>query len=137
MEKTQKNKTAATEQSPVAELPKETVIEQQQTTNENGDIMRLLTADSRIAHLVADILSGRDPDDAVASHFPSKIPDNIEEMKRQAEQQGYLRGRNEAVDLHMNSRSLWESDTPEASTEPSHTPVSSFLRRIHRSIWDK
>lgn len=139
-----KNKNEATEQTSVAEKPTDNILDRtllsdsehsfEKKSQHNDEIMRLLTADSRVAHLMVDILAGRDPDEAVANHFPSKLPDNIEEMTRNAEQQGYLRGRNEAVNLQMKQRPLWQSDE---INDSDSSPVPSFLRRIHRSIWDK
>lgn len=64
-----------------------------------------------------------------------------EELARaveEAEQRGYLRGRNEAVSLAMQGDRLWEQ--PHAPEEPPTLGATesdaAFLRHIRPNVWD-
>ena len=59
---------------------------------------------------------------------------DMDELLRQAEQRGYLRGRNEAIERLMAAPSMWQpaSGTSAAPEEP----VPTILQNIRPCIWD-
>lgn len=69
-------------------------------------------------------------------------PDALARAVAEAEQRGYLRGRNESISQSMRRNGIWEQphhseDTPQpapSSADGDDDPV--LLRRIRPSIWD-
>lgn len=70
-----------------------------------------------------------------ASSAGVQAPDDIAAKLAEAEQRGYLRGRNEAVKLAMDSPALWQVAGSEISPTPSDSDTA-FLRHIRPSVWD-
>ncbi len=66
------------------------------------------------------------------------VPDiDIDRLVAEAEQRGYLRGRNEAISEAMTTRPLWEnSRLSEARALEQPDPASLFLSRIRPDVWD-
>jgi len=64
---------------------------------------------------------------------PEPAP-GMDELLQQAEQRGYLRGRNETIERLMAAPSMWQpaSGAPEAPTES----VPTILQNIRPCIWD-
>lgn len=58
---------------------------------------------------------------------------SLEALLDEAEQRGYLRGRNEAVSLEMQRPSQWENIT---GNESSDTGQPLILNNMRRSVWD-
>ena len=54
----------------------------------------------------------------------------------EAEQRGYLRGRNEAVQLAMERPAMWQVAGSQLCAEPPTESDAAFLRHIRPSIWD-
>lgn len=54
----------------------------------------------------------------------------------EAEQRGYLRGRNEAVHLAMERPAMWQVAGSDLHAEPPTESDAAFLRHIRPSIWD-
>ena len=85
--------TAATDDSATDAAP---------STPTMGDVLRIAALDKRVGHYIIDLLSGMNQDEAFAAHFPT--PPSDEETAAtiaDAEQRGYLRGRNERIELEM------------------------------------
>lgn len=64
-------------------------------------------------------------------------PPDIEALLAEAEQRGYLRGRNEAIEASMRTPALLENSRltrARALEEPD--PASLFLSRIRPGVWD-
>ncbi len=98
------------------------------------NILSLLTADSRVAHFMIDILHGRDPDETALQYFKTSAqaaPD-IDSAVSQAEQRGYLRGRNEVIETQMRSRQVWETAPGDIPDNPS----PQILAHIRKSVWE-
>lgn len=65
---------------------------------------------------------------------PAQPDIDIDALVREAEQRGYLRGRNEQIALAMQQPTHWESpDTPAAAAAE---PVPTILANMRRSVWD-
>ncbi len=66
----------------------------------------------------------------------SEAPD-IEALLAEAEQRGYLRGRNEAIEASMHTPALLEnSRLTRARALEVPDPASLFLSRIRPGVWD-
>lgn len=98
-------------------------------------LRKLFGRDARVAHFVVDVLAGKSPEEAVETYFPTKAA--VDAQLAEAEQRGYLRGRNEAVALDMKERPLWNSDKHPDNPEHPNLSIPSILSRIRRSVWDK
>ena len=62
---------------------------------------------------------------------------DVDRLVAEAEQRGYLRGRNEAISEAMTSRPLWEnSRLTEARALEQPDPASLFLSRLRPDVWD-
>ena len=73
-------------------------------------------------------------DAPVQQPTPEPEQPDIDTLIREAEERGYLRGRNEQIALAMKQPAHWESPgRPEkAETEPMPT----ILANMRRSVWD-
>ena len=114
--------------------PTETADESKENT-----LLRLLKHDTRLAHVIVDVLAGKNAEESISTYFPPKATEQstLEAQLAEAEQRGYLRGRNETVKLEMNERPLWNSDEKPAEQERPNLSIPSILSRIKRSVWDK
>lgn len=62
---------------------------------------------------------------------------DLDRLIAEAEQRGYLRGRNEAISEAMTTRPLWEnSRLTEARALEQPDPASLFLSRLRPDVWD-
>lgn len=67
------------------------------------------------------------PDDA--------LPPDVEALIAEAEQRGYLRGRNEAIEVEMRRLSQWENRrNPDDDERNVSQPL--ILNHLRRSVWD-
>ncbi len=70
---------------------------------------------------------------AAAGSAPDE--EEVARLVAEAEQRGYLRGRNEKIAMEMRSPSLWETirddDQPDDDAEPP-----AILRYLRPSVWD-
>lgn len=147
-----KNEEAIKKQEPAVEVQEpaevnipeavaEEAIEAKEEQNPSDDekqigwLRRLLGRDARVAHFVVDVLAGKSTEEAVDAYFPTKA--TVDAQLAEAEQRGYLRGRNEAVALDMKERPLWNSDSHPATSEQTPPSIPSILSRLRRSVWDK
>lgn len=112
-----------------------------ETTEESKEntLLRLLEHDTRLAHVIVDVLAGKNAEETISTYFPPRTTEQstLEAQLAEAEQRGYLRGRNETVKLEMNERPLWNSDEKPAEQERPNLSIPSILSRIKRSVWDK
>lgn len=65
---------------------------------------------------------------------PQPAQPDIDTLIREAEQRGYLRGRNEQITLAMQQPTHWESPDSPATAEAE--PVPTILANMRRSVWD-
>ena len=79
------------------------------------------------------------PAEAPESHESKETPEapDIEALLAEAEQRGYLRGRNEALEASMHTPALLEnSRLTRARALEAPDPASLFLSRIRPGVWD-
>ncbi len=79
------------------------------------------------------------PAEAPESHESKETPEapDIEALLAEAEQRGYLRGRNEAIEASMHTPALLEnSRLTRARALEAPDPASLFLSRIRPGVWD-
>ena len=67
---------------------------------------------------------------------PTSQPEqpDIDTLIREAEERGYLRGRNEQIALAMKQPAHWES--PGRPEKAETEPVPTILANMRRSVWD-
>lgn len=103
------------------------------------DVMQAMVKDSRVGHFLVDILTGMNVSDASAKYFPvenqveSSTTTDIDTLVNEAEQRGYLRGRNEQIEVKMR-----QLDQLQQSPD-NRKPVveTSILNHPRRSVWEK
>lgn len=101
---------------------------------DNNSLFSLLTSDSRVARFIVDVLHGSDPVEASSLHFTPSTPTiDVDAMLNEAEQRGYLRGRNEAIEAHMQQPSVWETPGSATIDNDSHHQILAHMRP---SVWD-
>ena len=66
-------------------------------------------------------------------HTP--LPD-IASLIAEAEERGYLRGRNEQIAMEMRSPSLWETKREPSETLEPDKPQPLILNHLRPSVWD-
>lgn len=79
------------------------------------------------------------PAEVPESHESTETPEatDIEALLAEAEQRGYLRGRNEAIEASMHTPALLEnSRLTRARALEAPDPASLFLSRIRPGVWD-
>lgn len=103
------------------------------------DVIKAVSADSRVGHFIVDIVSGMNVGEASKLHFPhddvadeSQNP-SIDTLVSEAEERGYLRGRNEQIEMKMRHFNK-ENKSPERR---SAMPETTILNRPRRSVWEK
>lgn len=73
----------------------------------------------------------------VADHPEPQAPD-LETLLAEAEQRGYLRGRNEAAAEMMARPAMWQPVAPTASpAEHLTVATESFLSGLRPGVWDR
>ena len=138
---------------PVVEMPKSVEIQTIDTVEETvksvgetakefpslKDVIKAISADSRVGHFIVDIVSGMNVVEASKLHFPhddvadeSQNP-SIDTLVSEAEERGYLRGRNEQIEMAMRQFKK-ENESSELRSAPSETTI---LNHPRRSVWEK
>lgn len=87
----------------------------------------------------ADAAEAAAPAEVPESHESTETPEapDIETLLAEAEQRGYLRGRNEAIEASMHTPALLEnSRLTRARALEAPDPASLFLSRIRPGVWD-
>ncbi|MDE5647944.1 MAG: hypothetical protein K2L69_09745 [Muribaculaceae bacterium] len=76
-----------------------------------------------------------EPAETTAEDEPEAVltPNDIDRMINEAEERGYLRGRNEAVEALMNRPARQKPTDPD--DDDGDDPVM-ILREMRRSVWD-
>lgn len=95
------------------------------------DMRSIIANDARAAHFIIDILAGVKADEAIETHFPKQ--EVGEQQLAEAEQRGYLRGRNESVSAVMAEPTIYETSKP---SSPIAEENRQFLSSPRRSVWD-
>lgn len=102
------------------------------------DVMKAMVKDSRVGHFLVDILSGMNAAEASQRHFPKEEDKtdktNIDKLVNEAEQRGYLRGRNEQIEVKMSQSVQWQS--PSDSAAAQNVQETTILNNRRRSIWE-
>ena len=103
------------------------------------EILRAVITDDRVGHFIVDVLTGRNVIESISERF------NISGVKQavvdalvdEAEERGYLRGRNEQIETKMAEPGMWQSQqSTTAREEAGSGERNPFLRRVRRSVWD-
>ncbi len=105
-------------------------------SEDDGRIVKLISQDARVGHFIVDVLTGIDPQEAATLNFPRPKTDDapdIAAMVAEAEQRGYLRGKNEKIALEMKRPSQWNGEVP-AGDAMREQP--SILNNMRKSVWD-
>ncbi len=105
-------------------------------SEDDGRIVKLISQDARVGHFIVDVLTGIDPQEAATLNFPrSKTDDapDIAAMVAEAEQRGYLRGKNEKISLEMKRPSQWNGEVP---AEDAMIEQPTILNNMRKSVWD-
>ena len=114
------------------------VVETVQQMPSFNDIMQAMLKDARVGHFIIDILSGKDAREASSTYFPNENSANeaqqvdIDSLVTEAEERGYLRGRNELIELKMKEPSQWQS-SPKRQKQVVETTI---LNHPRRSVWE-
>ncbi len=105
-------------------------------SEDDGRIVKLISQDARVGHFIVDVLTGIDPQEAASLNFPRPKTDDapdIAAMVAEAEQRGYLRGKNEKIALAMKRPSQWNGEAP---AEDAMREQPSILNNMRKSVWD-
>lgn len=133
---TETTETVPEQETTPDETPEETPPEETNTPGQADarELISLISQDSRVGHFIVDILAGADPKEAATKHFPADSPD-IDTLVAEAEKRGYLRGRNEKIELEMKRPALWDETAGEKKPDKPE-PQPSILNNMRRSVWD-
>lgn len=116
-----------------------TTDEQQATENSKpgvDEILRAVLTDDRVGHFIVDVLTGRNVIESISERFNiSGVKQAVvDALVNEAEERGYLRGRNEQIETKMAEPGMWQSTS--AREEAGSSERNPFLRRVRRSVWD-
>lgn len=126
---------AASPETDIAETPTDTETTTD-TATENlptlGEVLRIASLDPRVGHYIIDLLAGTPADDAFKAHFmpPAEAVDT-DALIAEAEQRGYLRGRNERISLEMRA----PASSPDNDDSQVSDYSSQFLTGSRRNAW--
>lgn len=97
-----------------------------------SEVLRIASLDPRVGHYIIDLLAGTPADDAFKTHFmpPADAPDTAA-LVAEAEQRGYLRGRNERISLEMRA----PASSPDNDDSQVSDYSSQFLTDSRRNAW--
>ncbi|MCM1517132.1 MAG: hypothetical protein NC117_00625 [Pseudoflavonifractor sp.] len=109
------------------------------TTLTDSALVSLIGRDARVGHFIVDVLAGMAPEAASRTHFAAvDTPQaDISAAIEEAEQRGYLRGRNERIVAEMERPGLWED--PAVTAASDSLPVDNgpmILSGTRRSVWE-
>lgn len=101
-------------------------------------LLRLMGQDARVGHFIVDILAGVAPEEASRTRFDIPVPESpdAEAALAEAEQRGYLRGRNERISIEMERPALWEDRNATAAASDITSDGPMILSSTSRSVWD-
>ena len=72
------------------------------------DLSEIVARDPRAAHFIVDLLAGVEAGEAASRHFSTPPPPPDESLILEAENRGYLRGRNESAAEIMKSPEMYQ-----------------------------
>ena len=101
-------------------------------------LLQLMGRDARVGHFIVDILAGIAPEEASRTRFDITLPESpdAEAALAEAEQRGYLRGRNERISIEMECPALWEDRNATAAASDIASDGPMILSSTSRSVWD-
>jgi archaellum component FlaC len=116
----------------------ESVAEIVETAPRIDDVVQAMMKDARVGHFLIDILAGMNVGEASAKYFPAEpstdaqSAQDVESLVAEAEQRGYLRGRNEQIEMKMR-----DLDQLQHRGE-RRAPVieTTILNHPRRSVWE-
>ena len=116
----------------------ESVAEIVETAPKIDEVVQAMMKDARVGHFLIDILAGMNVGEASAKYFsPEATTDaqsaqDIENLVNEAEQRGYLRGRNEQIEMKMR-----DLDHLQRSGQRRGPVVeTTILNHPRRSVWE-
>ncbi|QCD34524.1 hypothetical protein [Muribaculum gordoncarteri] len=83
------------------------------------DLSEIVARDPRAAHFIVDLLAGVEAGEAASRHFSTPPPPPDESLILEAENRGYLRGRNESAAEIMKSPGMYQQPHSPDSTLPA------------------
>ena len=101
------------------------------------DVMKAMFKDSRVGHFLVDVLTGVDVKEASVRYFEDSSgvqESQLNKLINEAEERGYLRGRNEAIEVKMQEPAEWQS--PEDLQAKTHSSNTTILNKVRRSVWE-
>ncbi len=102
------------------------------------DVMSAMVRDARVGHFIVDVLTGMDAAEASALHFSKKEVDeqqvDVDAIVEEAERRGYMRGRNEQIEVKMREPSQWQS--PVDGKDSPGREETMILGNRRRSVWE-
>ena len=99
---------------------------------DGGSLLEMLSSDSRVAHFIVDVMHGGSADEACMRYFPMPAV-NTDSLVKEAEERGYVRGRNEVIKQQMDQPQVWQMPQTEQATA---SPQPEILAHLRRSVWD-
>ena len=97
-----------------------------------SDVLRIASLDRRVGHYIIDLLSGTPADEAFSAHFqPTTDTDEQEARLAEAEERGYLRGRNERIQLEMRRPAA----SPDNASDVTSDYSAEFLSSTRPNAW--
>lgn len=115
-----------------------TMVEAVETAPKLEEVMQAMIKDARVGHFIVDILSGMNVNEASSLHFPSETTTaqesktQIDSLVDEAEQRGYLRGRNEQIEVKMRDLDRYQQSHDD---RPSVIETT-ILNHPRQSVWD-
>lgn len=130
---------AVTETIDTAKETVSTVVNAIDNAPKLDEVMQAMVKDARVGHFLIDILAGMNVSEASAKHFAnekqseSSTTDDINTLVNEAEQRGYLRGRNEQIEVKMRELDQWKQ------SPDNRKPVveTTILNHPRRSVWEE
>lgn len=102
------------------------------------DVMNAMVRDARVGHFIVDVLTGMDAAEASALHFPKNDVEeqsvDVDALVVEAERRGYMRGRNEQIEVKMREPSQWQSPV-DGGGNPGREEAM-ILSNRRRSVWE-
>lgn len=120
-------------------------VTDEQTADEShgsgSEWVKMISHDERVGHFIVDVLSGKDPQETAGRYFAlgttdpdDRTPTDVDALIAEAEQRGYVRGRNEKIELEMQRPPMWNGDVPEVEGGENQPPILSNMRQ---SVWER
>lgn len=101
------------------------------------DLSEIVARDPRAAHFIVDLLAGVEAGEAASRHFSTPPPPPDESLILEAENRGYLRGRNESAAEIMKRPGMYQQPhSPDSSPANSSHESKFMLQPPRRSVWD-